>query len=266
MMEWIYTPADALQWADFSGDDNPIHFDGTLSGSAQRMANSVHGMRALLDVKQALANAWITDSDSDWLYFSARMLEPLRYHQQSRLMIEGKKDRLNGQLVDVTTTKPCISARLQKSTRAQWQTEEALTGHLQRDQLDAGITHCPALDFNGVWQWAFLDAVLFRELLSSNVIAATLRTAFPELQHCSLSALFRQLVVVQTHHETRFHPRIINTAQFFSLDWHIPPALLVGDARTGVVCQLTIAVADQDGPLMSSVVTLKTLPGKESHD
>ncbi|WP_121497485.1 MaoC/PaaZ C-terminal domain-containing protein [Atlantibacter hermannii] len=57
MMEWIYTPADALQWADFSGDDNPIHFDGTLSGSAQRMANSVHGMRALLDVKQALANA-----------------------------------------------------------------------------------------------------------------------------------------------------------------------------------------------------------------
>ncbi|STS99408.1 MaoC like domain [Klebsiella michiganensis] len=44
--------ADAQQWAAFSGDENPIHFD--LAAARQMGAGqlSVHGMRALLDVKR----------------------------------------------------------------------------------------------------------------------------------------------------------------------------------------------------------------------
>ena len=47
-----YTLADAQQWAAFSGDENPIHFD--LAAARQMGAGqlSVHGMRALLDVKR----------------------------------------------------------------------------------------------------------------------------------------------------------------------------------------------------------------------
>ncbi|MBO1916418.1 MaoC family dehydratase [Providencia rettgeri] len=47
-----YTLEDAKQWASFSGDDNPIHFDLEWVKAKGGDQLSVHGMRALLDVKQ----------------------------------------------------------------------------------------------------------------------------------------------------------------------------------------------------------------------
>ena len=47
-----YTLADARQWAAFSGDDNPIHFDLAAARAMGDGRLSVHGMRALLDVKR----------------------------------------------------------------------------------------------------------------------------------------------------------------------------------------------------------------------
>lgn len=265
-MEWRYTQSDAHQWAAFSGDFNPIHFDNALSSNAQKMANSVHGMRALLDVKQALANAWLAESDNDWLQFSARLLEPLRCQQRYRFSLEGKNARLAGKLSDAETDRACITARLQRCAVPHEAIEAAITGRLEPQLMQDWINCCPALDLNGVWQWAFLDAALFRVLLHSNALSDAFSPAFPALSQGSLSALFQHVVVVQTHHETRFHQRIINSTHFHPLDWCIQPALLVGDAQKGVVCQLTITAAACHAPLMSSVVTLKTLPWKGPHD
>ena len=47
-----YTLADAQQWAAFSGDENPIHFDYAAARAMGAGQLSVHGMRALLDVKR----------------------------------------------------------------------------------------------------------------------------------------------------------------------------------------------------------------------
>lgn len=47
-----YTLADAQQWAAFSGDENPIHFDLAAAREMGAGQLSVHGMRALLDVKR----------------------------------------------------------------------------------------------------------------------------------------------------------------------------------------------------------------------
>ena len=43
-----YTLADARQWAAFSGDENPIHFDLAAAREMGAGQLSVHGMRALL--------------------------------------------------------------------------------------------------------------------------------------------------------------------------------------------------------------------------
>lgn len=40
-----YTLADARQWAAFSGDDNPIHFDLAAARAMGDGRLSVHGMR-----------------------------------------------------------------------------------------------------------------------------------------------------------------------------------------------------------------------------
>ncbi len=49
-----YTLSDAQQWAMFSGDNNPIHFSLEAARAIGGSQLSVHGMRALLDVKQAV--------------------------------------------------------------------------------------------------------------------------------------------------------------------------------------------------------------------
>lgn len=263
-MERIYTQADAQHWAEFSGDFNPIHFDTSLSGSSQIMANSVHGMRALLDVKQALANAWPISCGANWFHFNARFLAPLRCGQRNRLSVEQKNARVIGQFVDLNSGTACITARLQGCDVPEWESKEGAVGRLDEPLLREWMQGCPGLDFSGVWQWAFLDAVLFRTLLSSNIINDVLKPLYPALSAGSLTELFKRVVVVQTHHETGFHRRILPMTSFQNIGWRILPALLItGDAHNGVVCQLTIVGSDEVGPLMSSVVTLKTLPEKD---
>lgn len=55
MMPLHYTLSDAHGWAGFSGDYNPVHFDASWAKKQGAAHLSVHGMRALLDVKAAIS-------------------------------------------------------------------------------------------------------------------------------------------------------------------------------------------------------------------
>lgn len=52
-----YSLNDAERWAEFSGDYNPIHFDLQQAQHLGQVQLTVHGMRAMLDIKYQLSTA-----------------------------------------------------------------------------------------------------------------------------------------------------------------------------------------------------------------
>lgn len=263
MTDFLYTQADAHQWATFSGDFNPIHFGAPSHDGARQMANSVHGMRALLDVKQALANGGSASCDTPWWRFSARLITPLRCDRPCRLATESQGARFTARLVDGETDVVCIAARLAGCEAPSWSMESEQNGRIEAAQLQEWTKTCPGLSFTGVWQWAFLDAALFRTLLNSGAISTALRPFLPGVATDPLRALFEHFVVVQTHHETLFQQRVLRNALLTGISWRVLPALLVGTIDRGVICELTIVGDDDEGPLISSSITLKTLPERK---
>jgi hypothetical protein len=96
---------------------------------------------------------------------------------------------------------------------------------------------------------------------------ATLETVhriIPQLEAASLSDVFSQVQVVQTHHETHFSPCLLSPWQerqrLESLDYCIQPTLVMGEKNSGLVLLANIQAWSAGEPLMSVTVTLKASP------
>lgn len=77
-MIFNYTLSDAQRWAAFSGDYNPIHFDLQHAQRFGQQALTVHGMRAMLDIKYQLSTGLLPCLPAtDFLRFNTRLRQPV---------------------------------------------------------------------------------------------------------------------------------------------------------------------------------------------
>lgn len=88
MMPLHYGHQDASRWAAFSGDYNPVHFDEAWVKARGGHALSVHGMRALLDVKRFISPP--ADS-APFLKCTVRLRRPLWRDTAYSLMREASE-------------------------------------------------------------------------------------------------------------------------------------------------------------------------------
>lgn len=158
-----YTLADAQQWAAFSGDENPIHFD--LAAARQMGAGqlSVHGMRALLDVKRD-AHSRLYRPER-YVKCQVRLRRPIWCDTDWLLTPGLAKNRL---LSATSVSNPqngelCLSCQM--STAAE---PESLVGKQPCTIAPKTLRELQSC-FNAAWpdlaQWQFLDALLFRQLI-----------------------------------------------------------------------------------------------------
>ncbi len=111
-MELTYTVQDAEAWAAFSGDYNPIHFDLQQARRIGVAQLSVHGMRAMLDMKRHLSTALLaTAPDQDGCTFRARLRQPVLCQTSYQLQIASKGSSVTGALLDSTTQERCLAVR-----------------------------------------------------------------------------------------------------------------------------------------------------------
>lgn len=250
MKSLVYTLDDAHQWAAFSGDYNPVHFDLTRGEGPL----TIHGMRALLDVKAALnAQAPV----APWLTCTVRLRRPLHYGATYRLSPDGKKTAAIN-VIDPVEEQTCLSCQLTATQAQDVVTPESLSV-LNTDEL-ACLERAFAPLLAGAAQWQFLDALLFRHLihdaalLRQEVIADSLPTG------ASLDAIFSQCQVVQTHQEVVFDSRLLApwTPGTFThpLELGVLPALVVGDVQRGAVVRIVAAIRQEDIHI-SNAITLK---------
>ncbi|MCL1031681.1 hypothetical protein KAJ71_22035 [Serratia sp. arafor3] len=259
-----YTLRDAEEWAAFSGDYNPIHFDLQHVRKMGGDQLSVHGMRAMLDMKHHLSTVLLaTPLEHSFYVFSTRMRRPVLcqtpYHLQ--MMINGKQ--IIGELRDCATQESCFNSKLAPARSLEMMAcdhEDVLTVN----EVMALCQAFPGQASDATQAWSFFDALLFQLLVKSPETLAALTTALPELQAATLIEVFAQIPVVQTHHETHFSARLLNPATLFApedrLYYRIQPMLIIGNKSSGFVLRMVIEARTQWHPLLVTSVTLKTWP------
>ncbi|MFV8855127.1 hypothetical protein [Serratia fonticola] len=108
-----YTLRDAEEWAAFSGDYNPIHFDLQHVRKMGADQLSVHGMRAMLDMKRHLSAVLLaTPLEHDFYVFSTRMRRPVLCQTPYHLQIVGNGKQITGKMLDSVTQESCFNSKL----------------------------------------------------------------------------------------------------------------------------------------------------------
>lgn len=249
-----YSQLDARRWAAFSGDYNPVHFDEAWVKAQGGSALSVHGMRALLDVKRYISPP--VDS-SPFLKCTVRLRRPLWRDTAYSLMREAST-RVAATVRDNAGGETCLSCQLTAETH--FSQEEAVS------QRELGAATLAALQrtfrplLPDAQQWHFLDALLFRHLLQDDALLRQPAIAAMVPACRSLEALFTRFPVVQTHQEVIFDSHLLADWQADAAGLNLTidtlPALVVGDLKTGAVVRIAARTCYQHH-YISNAVTLK---------
>lgn len=258
-----YDLQDAERWGAFSGDFNPIHFDREQAARLGSDELSVHGMRAMLDLKHFLSSAIQPSSgleDAQYLTFSARLRQPLWCNQDYLMSLQPSKraQRISAIMAD-TAGETCFDARIDAATTLQLEeSERSDTFTNERWSELSNLFPRPAESFA---QWIFLDAVLFQCLVREPETFASIKASFPGLQGDSLGDIFARLAVIQTHHETRFHHTLLaghsDTSPAQAVHYAIQQPLISGDMQHGAVLRIAAQAWRAEQPLMTTALTLK---------
>lgn len=88
-MEFSFGFSEVERWAAFSGDFNPIHFDLAHARRAGQAELIVHGMLALLPVKERFASASNSGGNAKdgWMEFRALFRSPIPHTAPLQLLI-----------------------------------------------------------------------------------------------------------------------------------------------------------------------------------
>lgn len=258
-----YTLADALQWAAFSGDENPIHFDLQAARAMGVGERSIHGMRALLDVKRDVHSRLSLSHPEHYVKCQVRLRRPL-WCDTDWLLTPGRgKNRI---LSAASVSNPqngelCLSCQMRMATEP-----ELLAGKQPSIVSPKTLLELQSR-FNNAWpdlaQWQFLDALLFRQMIGDRAllrqenIAALLGPG-----ETSLQQIFTRYPVLQTHQEVVFDAHLAGNAAPIcpeSLSIWLLPSLVVGKVERGALIRIA-AAAQLDNRVITNVVTLKVGP------
>lgn len=260
-----YTLADAQQWAAFSGDDNPIHFDLAAAREMGGGQLSVHGMRALLDVKRDVQSrlAYPISDPVHYVKCLVRLRRPL-WCDTDWLLTPGV---VKNHVLSATSVSHPQNGELCLSCQMSMVDEpESLVGK-QLSIVEPKTLLELQSRFNTAWpnlaQWQFLDALLFRQLIGDRALLRQENiAALPGAGETSLQHIFSRYPVLQTHQEVIFDARLADKGSPVcpeSLSLWLLPSLVVGQVEQGALVRIA-AAAQLDNRIMTNVLTLKVGP------
>ncbi|MCS3430267.1 MaoC family dehydratase [Klebsiella sp. BIGb0407] len=262
-----YTLTDAQQWAAFSGDNNPIHFSLEAARAMGGSKLSVHGMRALLDVKRAVQTGLphsLMDTKG-YLKCQVRLRKPLWCETDWQLTPGVAKNRIlaSASVSHSHSDDVCMSCQMSLAAAP-----EPLQGK-QPGKITAETLLSLQSHFSKAWPdlglWQFLDALLFRQLICDSALLRQENiAALLGQEDTSLQQIFTHYPVLQTHQEVVFDTRLLEQqlpVSPESLSLWLLPSLVVGEIEQGAIVRIA-ACAQLNDLVMTNVVTLKVGPIK----
>jgi len=229
---------DVERWAQFSGDRNPIHFDLAHARAAGVDALIVHGMLAMLPMKQALSQA---KPPAGWTKFRALLRKPVAHGQNV-----------------VFDTKPAGAGLAFRLHDASGQVEHFRGTYGRVDdpssQLQGGVARARPLDgahlerFRHAYpdvreRWIALDAIVFSEFMRTRLHVVE-RLARAHMMRLSGGAPMSRVVVQSSHTVTfdaAFFDQGLDAGAWSRLSHALlAPELLAGGNQIGGIVTLPV--------------------------
>ncbi|CNI01391.1 MaoC/PaaZ C-terminal domain-containing protein [Yersinia pekkanenii] len=264
IFNYNYNLSDAERWAAFSGDYNPIHFDLQHAQHLGQQELTVHGMRAMLDIKYQLSAALLARlPDADFLRFNARLRQPVLCNTSYHLRLSPAIGQVSGNLLDTARGENCFNSKLRGAPTLVL-TESGPWASLSADNVYQFSQQFPGDTSQPAECWGFFDALLFKLLVAAPETLATAKQVLSGVQADTLIDIFRHVPVIQTHHDVHFSTDFLRIDPHVfvrsALHYAIEPTLIVGNPDDGWVLRSAIQARSDAGPLITTAVTLKTWP------
>lgn len=103
------------EWANFSGDFNPIHFDENKARQIGLNNLAVHGMLAMLPLKQYTTDSFIK-GQSDGFIWRSSLRYPLDIDKDYQLSLKNSESKISFNLHDMELAKKYFIGSMHKST------------------------------------------------------------------------------------------------------------------------------------------------------
>jgi hypothetical protein len=254
-MDGLTSAEMAEKWASFSGDRNPIHFELAVAKRVGASRLVVHGMLALLHVKQEMTQRLAApDGGQSLAKFNAFFRLPALQGSKTELTFKPKGSALTfdfkaeGQacIRGNACAEPTSGLKDCSSHERRWiKQDDVRHKRLQFDSLFPFVSH----------PWIFLDALVFSDFLKEHFD--------------NMAALSSNVVPFQMSHRVRLDAALLRQA-FDSVDDYPAVSYAVerigtaeGAAERSGVAIITVQVADR--PVMEIEIGLigKTLPNDQ---
>ena len=207
-MELRFDSQDIEAWARLSGDRNPIHFSREAAKRMNAADVVVHGMLAMLPVKQALGRAAASGTGADnraWIQFRSLLKTPVLRDQPVNLALTHRTDRVAFKLRPPEGLADNFIGSARRVDPPAWESD-ARRITLLVSETEAWLRHFHGGLGRRLDPWVALDALVFGDFVRYR-IATVFNHLGPALR---LDEQFEHIqdltshLLVQTTHQTVF--------------------------------------------------------------
>jgi len=252
--QFTFDSEQVKNWAEFSGDFNPIHFDLDW---AQRLGVDnlvVHGMLAMLHLKQHLTEHGerCTVEQETWHAFKAMICNPLPYDKQLVLAPVPKRQSLNykGKCEESETEYFKGSVKWDVAKPDAWQSPPVLSGRIDTTEMLERFKQHYSENFAS---WVILDAMVFSDFMNNQAIP--LRNHIAEQISSAFGDVPNNLIVVHGNHSVFMNAALLqgkDLAEYVSgdIEYFIPEPDLIVESNK-IICLVKVLVKQGDSELMA---------------
>ena len=191
-------------WAGLSGDRNPIHFDLEAARRMDAADVVVHGMLALLSVKQRMGRVNPV-LPQDWMQFKALLKTPVLRDSLVALSTRERSDSTAFKLQSSADNSEHMIGHVRTVEAPLWPSTSS--GFLlAREEVAAWLTAFREGLGQGFDDWVALDALIFSHFIRNHmgVVFDALSPQFRQRQRPNRLEDLSDLLVVQTSHQITF--------------------------------------------------------------
>lgn len=159
------------EWANFSGDFNPIHFDENKARQIGLDNLAVHGMLAMLPLKQYTADSFIKEQ-SDGFVWRSSLRYPLDIDKDYQLLSKNSDNKISFTLHDMELAKKYFIGSMHKSTFneeiRQFNFSDTQIFSIDPELIKEKQQQFKATFANVSLLWIYYDALLFSIFISKH--------------------------------------------------------------------------------------------------
>jgi hypothetical protein len=237
-MELAFDMPAVRKWAHFSGDYNPIHFDLAHARNAGLDALIVHGMLALIPIKQALVtrHAARNREETQWMKFRAAFRMPVAHDSISVLNMRDTDRNTHFRLSENNAGAEYFRGMYGPVDDAILEGMKSTHGEHASVLDTAKLLHFADV-YPGISEpWIALDAVVFSDFMRTKLDIVE-KLAPARFSKTSRIAMADTRTVVQTSHTVFVNPAALPMADSRGSNWGqmtyamLPPAVVVNGAQ-----------------------------------